>query len=76
MDDSFERILDEPERFNREDPFKGMTQLTNKYKEWIMNQIHNGCETQAREQHYVSIRGSLRIHRPFPEICILAGFTV
>ena len=59
MDDSFERMLDEPERFNREDPFKGMTQLTNKYKEWIMRQIHNGCETQAREQHYVSIEGQL-----------------
>ena len=61
MDDSFERMLDEPERFNREDPFKGMTQLTNKYKEWIMRQIHNGCETQAREQHYVSKGGSLVI---------------
>ena len=59
MDDSFERMLDEPERFNQNDPFQGMTQLTNKYKEWIIRQIHNGCETQAREQHYVSIEGQL-----------------
>ena len=57
MDDWFERMLDEPERFNHNDPFQGITQLTNKYKEWIVRQIHNGCETQAREQHYVSIGG-------------------
>ena len=58
MDASFERMLDEPDRFNHNDPFLGMTQLTNKYKEWITRQIHNGCRVQAREEHFVSILGT------------------
>ena len=31
-----------------------MTQLTNKYKEWIIRQIHVGCPGQAENEHYVS----------------------
>ena len=52
FDDGFDpRSVD---RFDHNDPIKGMTQLTNKYKEWIQRQIHFGCETQRNKKHYVS----------------------
>merc|ERR1719278_1569484 len=50
MDPTFERV----ERFDHTDPFKGMTQLTNQYKKWIENQIHNGCEKQAESERYLN----------------------
>ena len=52
FDDSFDpRSVD---RFDHNDPIKGMTQLTNKYKEWIQRQIHFGCQTQKNKNHFVS----------------------
>ena len=53
MDPDFLRMDDE--RFNTQDPFKGMTGLTNQYKKWIEAQIHVGCENQAESERYVSI---------------------
>ena len=53
MDPDFLRMDDE--RFNHNDPFKGMTQLTNQYKKWIEFQIYNGCTKQADSENYVSI---------------------
>ena len=54
IDPSFERMITEEIRFNHFEPFKGMAQLTNQYRKWIENQIHNGCRVQAREQYFVS----------------------
>ena len=54
LDPTFERSEDDI-RFNHYDPFQGMAQLTNQYKKFITNQIHNGCRVQARERFLVSI---------------------
>ena len=54
MDPEFERMTED--RFNHENPFKGMTGVTNQYKKFIDNQIHNGCDNQEEQQHYVSLK--------------------
>merc|ERR1739838_92695 len=50
MDPEFERMTED--RFDHQNPFKGMTGVTNQYKKFIDNQIHNGCDNQEEQQHY------------------------
>ena len=52
MDPDFMRMTED--RFNHEDAFKGMTGVTNQYKKFIAAQIHNGCDNQKEQEHYVS----------------------
>ena len=54
MDPEFERMTED--RFDHQNPFKGMTGVTNQYKKFIDNQIHNGCDNQEEQQHYVSLK--------------------
>ena len=57
MDPEFERMTED--RFDHTNAFKGMTGITNQYKKFIDNQIHNGCDNQKEQLHYVSFNSLL-----------------